>query len=71
MRIYEQARDVNGDGKADILIGGMVYYYQGSSLYSYSAAYLIYGGNSLSNVNLANLGNSGITITGAGASMEA
>jgi len=54
------AGDVNGDGKADMLIGA----------YGYSSGtgivYLIYGGSNLANINLASLGSSGITITGAG-----
>ena len=51
------AGDVNRDGYADMLIGAFAYNA------SRGAAYLIYGSNNLTNINLADLGNSGITIT--------
>ncbi len=53
------AGDVNGDGKADFLIGAIGY----SS--NTGIVYLIYGSSSLANINLGSLGSSGITITGA------
>jgi hypothetical protein len=53
------AGDVNGDGKADIFVGGY-----GTSSFT-GAAYLIYGKNTLSNINLASLSNNGLQITSA------
>ncbi len=54
------AGDVNGDNKADMLIGAS-YYSSNTGL-----VYLVYGGSNLTNINLGHLGNKGINITGAG-----
>jgi hypothetical protein len=52
--------DINGDSKADILLGAPGY----SS--STGRAYAIYGSNALSNIDLSSFASGGITITGAG-----
>jgi hypothetical protein len=55
------AGDVNNDGYPDVILGA---YYRGS--YTYGSTYIIYGGRSPTNVDLANLANSqGISIDGS------
>ena len=53
------AGDVNGDGKADMLIGAPFASGRGS-------VYIIYGGHNLTNIDCASLGGSGSIIMGAG-----
>ena len=59
------AGDVNGDGRADVIVGAP--YADPSSGNNAGSSYVIYGTPSPSNVDLASLGSSGVRIDGAAA----